>query len=69
MAKKIDKWSTALEIAGQIYANFMENPDYSCEDAQNEFDLYNYAVIDCACRIVDTRLCLDGKAERLKWSV
>lgn len=66
MAKRVDKWSTALEIAEQIYANFMENSEYSCEDAQNDFDLYNYGVIYCACRLVDDRLCLEGKADRLK---
>ena len=66
MAKKVDKWSTALEIAEQIYTNFMENHDYSCEDAQNDFDLYNYSVIYCACTLVDSRLLLEGKAERLK---
>ena len=69
MAKKVDKWSTAIDIAEQIYANFMENPDYSCEAAQTDFDLYNYSVIDCACRLVDARLCLEGKADRLKWSM
>ena len=69
MAKKIDKWSTALEVAEQIYANFKENPSYSREDAQNDFDLYNYSVIDCACRIVDNRLSLEGKDEMLPWSV
>ena len=69
MSKKIDKWSTALEVAEQIYANFKENPNYSREDAQNDFDLYNYSVIDCACRIVDNRLSLEGKDEMLPWSV
>ena len=69
MAKKVDKWSTALEVAEQIYTNFRENPNYSREDAQNDFDLYNYSVIDCACRIVDCRLSLEGKDEMLPWSV
>lgn len=69
MTKTVDKWSTAIEISERIYANFMENPDYSCEDAHKDFDLYNYGVIYCACTLVDARLCLEGKAERLKWSV
>ena len=69
MAKKVDKWSTALEVAEQIYANFRENPNYSREAAQNDFDLYNYSVIDCACNIVNNRLNLDGKDEMLPWSV
>ena len=69
MAKKVDKWSTALEIADQIYTNFSENPDYSREAAQNDFDLYNYNVIDCACSIVNDRLRLEGKDEMLPWSV
>lgn len=69
MSKKVDKWSTAVEVAEQIYAKFMENPDYSCEDAQNDFDVYSYGVIYCACTLVDSRLCLEGKAERLKWQV
>lgn len=69
MAKRVDKWSTALEVAEQIYANFKENPNYSREAAQNDFDLYNYSVIDCACRIVDNRLSLEGKDEMLPWSV
>ena len=69
MAKKVDKWSTAFEVAEQIYTNFRENPNYSREDAQNDFDLYSYGVIYCACTLVDARLCLEGKAERLKWSV
>ena len=69
MAKKVDKWSTALEIADQIYTNFRENPDYSRESAHNDFDLYNYNVIECACSIVDNRLSLEGKDEMLPWSV
>ena len=69
MAKKVDKWSTALEIAEQIYTNFRENPNYSREDAQNDFDLYNYSVIYCACNIVNTRLSLEGKDEMLPLSV
>ena len=69
MAKKVDKWPTVLEIAGQIYANCMENPGYSCEAARDDFDLYNYSVIDCACRIVNERLSLEGKDEMLPWSV
>ena len=69
MAKKVDKWSTVLEIADQIYTNFMENPDYSHEAVQNDFDLYNYSVIYCACRIVNCRLSLEGKEEMLPWSV
>ena len=69
MAKKVDKWTTALEIADQIYTNFRENPDYSREVAQNDFDLYNYNVIDCACNIVNDRLRLEGKDEMLPWSV
>lgn len=69
MAKRVDKWSTALEIAEQIYANFRENSSYSCEAAQSDFDLYNYNVIDCACRIVNVRLNLEGKDEMLPWSV
>lgn len=73
MAKRVDKqymaWSTVLEIAEKIYANFMENPAYSCDDAQRDFDLYNYVVIDYACRIVNNRLGLEGKDEMLPWSV
>ena len=69
MAKKVDKWSTALEIADQIYVNFRENSGYSREDAHNDFDLYNYNVIYCACRIVDVRLTLEGKDEMLPLSV
>ena len=69
MAKKVDKWSTALEIAEQIYTNFRENPGYSREAAQNDFDLYNYNVIECACSIVNNRLSLEGKDEMLPWSV
>ena len=66
MTKKLDKWAVALEVAEKIYANFMENPDYSCEDANNDFDLYSYSVIYCACCLVDNRLLLEGKDERLK---
>ena len=66
MTKKVDKWSTALEIAEQIYANLMENTNYSCEDAYNDFDLYKYTVIYCACSLVNERLLLEGKDERIK---
>lgn len=66
MSKKVDKWSTALEIAEQIYVNLMGNPNYSCEDAYNDFDLYNFRVTYCACSLVNERLLLEGKDERLK---
>lgn len=69
MAKKVDKWSTVLEIAEQIYTNFRENSCYSCEDARHDFDMYNSSVIYCACSIVDARLSLEGKDEMLPWSV
>ena len=69
MAKKVDKWSTTLEVAEQIYANVMENPDYTCEDANNDFDFYTYNVVHCALRIANVRLCLEGKDEMLPWSV
>ena len=68
ITKKVDKWSTTLEIAEQIYTNVTENSCYSCEDANNDFDWCTYNVLHCALAIVDVRLCLEGKDEMLPWS-